>query len=292
MSRPAHLLPSPIESAALPEVINHTPWPSQYFQHVDPHGDVFHVMVSRVSYSLYGMNYDNDVFPEPHLLSMEEQLPLCEADEYLGAINETSLIQESDYAPYKPKCDVLLVNANAYAPDGKPNSRWPVGFRFGNAIEKKFAVTGPRYFQRSLSSLGSLGLSEPELAASVALIYENSVGGPNIISDKLKLESIADDQSIDTRVRDEAKKRLESLPEFDQDNPIRCGKQPKFIRQAAADALYIEAAVTASQLNHDLVVAADKLPLRAPQIEQLDHPYRGESDYPVIGVGPVGRWWM
>lgn len=52
MERPSHAMPSPVESAPLPEVVNHTPWPSQYFQHVDPHGEIFHVMVSRISYTL------------------------------------------------------------------------------------------------------------------------------------------------------------------------------------------------------------------------------------------------
>jgi hypothetical protein len=27
-----------LQAAPLPEVINHTPWPSQYFQHIDGHG--------------------------------------------------------------------------------------------------------------------------------------------------------------------------------------------------------------------------------------------------------------
>ena len=55
MNGPDNLLPSPIEAAPLPEVINHTPWPSQYFQHVDPQGEIFHVMVTRMSYALMGM---------------------------------------------------------------------------------------------------------------------------------------------------------------------------------------------------------------------------------------------
>lgn len=41
LNRPTLVLPSRLQPSPLPEVINHTPWPAQYFQHVDPRGECF-----------------------------------------------------------------------------------------------------------------------------------------------------------------------------------------------------------------------------------------------------------
>ena len=52
MNGPDLLLPAPVQAAALPEVRNHTPYPSQYFQMMDTGDEVFHVIVSRITYDL------------------------------------------------------------------------------------------------------------------------------------------------------------------------------------------------------------------------------------------------
>src|SRR5256885_31690 len=93
MERPSHAMPSPVESAPLPEVVNHTPWPSQYFQHVDPHGEIFHVMVSRISYTLRAVQKNGDLI-EPTVLPPEQQTPLCTADEFYANVNISSVLQE------------------------------------------------------------------------------------------------------------------------------------------------------------------------------------------------------
>ena len=67
-----------------------------------------------------------------------------EADEFYGDPTTSSCIQESDFAPYKPKCDIILAHAVAYAPEGKPHQRWPVGIRIGE-WQKMLAVTGQRW---------------------------------------------------------------------------------------------------------------------------------------------------
>ena len=294
MSRPANVRPSPVTSAPLPEVINHTQWPTQYFQHIDPHGDIFHVMVSRITYSLRGMRQDGDDLPTPSLMEVEDQTPLCEADEYLGAVNESSLLQESDFAPYKPKCDLLLQNAWAYAPDGKPARRWPAGFRFGE-LQKQFQVTGPRQFERSLTSLGLLTLSEPQAATKVPLTYELAYGGPNIVHSKLKLEDFESDTSLSPEQREHAAQMLKSVPDFDALNPIGCGRNASTVTEAALAVAAIEGANSSADERHRLQAEINNAPRMAPQTEAFDRPYKGEDGeaaYPVIGVGPIARWWQ
>lgn len=167
MNGPDLLLPAPVQAAPLPEVRNHTPYPSQYYQMMDVDDEVFHVIATRITYNLSRL----DESGTPVLA--QAQIPLVEADQFYGEPASSSCIQESDFAPYKPKCDILLAHATAYAPEGKPHTRWPVGIRIGD-WQKILTVTGPRYVERSL-----LGwrVTEPEKATEVPLRWENAYGG-------------------------------------------------------------------------------------------------------------------
>jgi uncharacterized protein YjbI with pentapeptide repeats len=79
---------------------------------------------------------------------------------------------ESDFAPFKPRADILLVG-KCHAPDGYRFQASQVTFRVGH-IEKKLKVFGDRHWR-----LGILGASatDPDPTAVVALRYENSYGG-------------------------------------------------------------------------------------------------------------------
>src|SRR5215469_9222000 len=57
---------------------------------------------------------------EPQLAN--EQVPLVEADLFTGEPGFSSPLYETDYAPVKPKCDVLL-NGSAYSPGGRSTTR-------------------------------------------------------------------------------------------------------------------------------------------------------------------------
>jgi hypothetical protein len=305
MARPDKLLPSPIEAAPLPEVINHTPWPSQYFQHVDPHGEIFHVMVTRMTYALLGMATVHNTTSSstthttsskslitPILLPPEDQPPLADSDVCIGELNLTSVLQESDFAPYKPKCDVLLINATAYVPNGKSQARWPVGFRLGE-MQKAFTVTGPRTFVRGLSTLGTIQLGEPEPVTEVALTFERAYGGPNVIADKLKLDGHAANTALSADTRKRAGQIADAQPEFYGENPIGCGRDPDTVERLKASIKEIEqqAGISLTSPSNDPTTAADD-PRRAPQIEVFGEPFKGQRSYPVIGVGPLARWWL
>ncbi len=211
MNGPSYVLESPSTSAAIPEVRNHTLFPSQYFQMIDADDNIYHVMVTRVTYDLKKRNTNG--FP----VISNKQVPLVKADQFYGDANKSSIIQESDFSPYKPHCDIIFSNATAYSKNGAPASRWPIAIKIGR-WEKYLMVCGPRRIKP-----GVLGwkLDDPEPALEVALQYENSFGGTCQWPDILK--------------NDEEAEILERY----SSNPIGCGfldkkwakkSEPKFIK--------------------------------------------------------------
>jgi hypothetical protein len=281
-------VPLPFELPPLPETINRTPWPAQNFLHVDPAGDVFHVVVSRISYSLRAMQADETGLMQPTLLPPDEQVELIMQDQYRAAINSSSVLQESDFAPYKPLCDVVLANAVACAPRNEAAQRWSVGFRFGDAFSKVLNVTGPRHYERKLGGLGPWQLSEPELALRVPICYELAYGGPNLIS----AYAHADQQGIAPEER--------QLPGLYNPNPIGTGRwggkdtrqwiesQRETLLKAQAQTPDTRDIASVMTDNFDAQVR-----YRGPQIEPHDQAYRdGDKDFPVVGYGPIARWWQ
>lgn len=85
---------------------NKTAFPALDFEGIDQHDQQFHVVALRQTLAWNA---------EGCLRYADEQAPLCEQDTYFGAMNESSLRQESDLCHYKPKCDVI-VNATACPP--------------------------------------------------------------------------------------------------------------------------------------------------------------------------------
>ena len=281
-------VPLPFKLPPLPETINHTPWPAQNFLHVDPAGDVFHVMVCRTTYNLRGTRTNDDGFMQPILLPPGEQPALVAQDQYRGEINSSSVLQESDFAPYKPLCDVVLANAAACAPRNEPATRWAVGLRFGTAISKVLHVTGPRHYQRAITGLGTLQLSEPEPTLRVPLCYELAYGGPNVVPAYVQAEQ----QNV-------APEQLK-LPAFYTPNPIGTGRwggkdtrawidtQREHMRKSLAQAPDARDPAGILTDNFDA-----QLRYRAPQIEPHDQRFGSDDkDFPAVGYGPLSRWWQ
>jgi hypothetical protein len=106
----------------------------------------------------------------PHLA--EEPMPLVMTDEFTGEPGFSATLYEIDFAPRKPRCDVLL-NGSAYAPGGKPAERVPVTLQVG-ALSKSFNVVGNRVYQA-----GALYMAVSEAAPFTAMpiSYNNAFGG-------------------------------------------------------------------------------------------------------------------
>jgi hypothetical protein len=170
MNRPDTVLSNPLPKARVPAVENTTPFASQYFQTVDPDGNVFHVIALKITYD---MTQTDD---KGRLNIHSEQQPLTTSDQFEGEPNETPLIYESDFCAFKPKCDLFLTNAIAFAPEGVALDRWPVGVAFGD-WKKIVQVTGPRRWIRQPG--GEYRLEDPSPVRAVELNYANAFGGEN-----------------------------------------------------------------------------------------------------------------
>jgi len=146
------------------ELINATKMVAAYAPGLQPDGRELLVVVVKGTFS----------FPrdgkEPVLA--KEQMPLVMSDEFTGEPGFSAPKYESDFAPIKPRCDVLL-NGSAYAPGGIPVERVEVGLRVGT-MAKAFAVVGNRTWKKSLLGISA---TRPEPFAVMPISYDNAFGG-------------------------------------------------------------------------------------------------------------------
>lgn len=102
----------------------------------------------------------------------DQQMPLVEADEFSGEPGLSAPLYESDYAPVKPRCDILL-NGSAYAPGGRPVRSLEVGLQV-NAMTKVFNVVGNRFWY---TGGGGIGVTSPQPFDIMPVSYDNAFGG-------------------------------------------------------------------------------------------------------------------
>ncbi|MEW6518166.1 MAG: DUF2169 domain-containing protein [Thermodesulfobacteriota bacterium] len=122
---------------------------------------------------------------EPQLA--EEQVPLVEADIFTGEPGFSAPLYESDYAPFKPNCDVLL-NGSAYGPQGRPATRVRVFLQVGS-MSKSFHVVGNRFW---LKDYGSVQPTDPQPFVKMPFSYDTAFGGLDASrQDPLKLQVYA-----------------------------------------------------------------------------------------------------
>ncbi|OYU06033.1 MAG: hypothetical protein CFE47_17930 [Pseudomonas sp. PGPPP1] len=108
------------------EFRNLTPFDAMCFSALGLDDQEYPVLVMKVGYRLLPIEGHAGQF-QAEVLD-ENPLPLCSADRYYGEEGTSSVCEESDLAPFKPRCDVIVVG-NAYAPQGQPNAHWTAGLR-------------------------------------------------------------------------------------------------------------------------------------------------------------------
>lgn len=108
----------------------------------------------------------------------ETQLPLIMADTFTGPPGQSAPVYEADFALRKRRCDVLLLGS-AYAPEGRPATRVPVGLRAGKLV-KGFAVTGRRHWEAGVTGIGA---TPPEPFLSQPISYDVAFGGVDLEHD-------------------------------------------------------------------------------------------------------------
>jgi len=80
--------------------------------------------------------------------SKEEQMKVHHMDVFTGVAGESAMLYENDFAPHKPKCDVIL-NGSAYAYPLQETTDKVVQLRIGT-LDKSFRVIGKRVWQEHL----------------------------------------------------------------------------------------------------------------------------------------------
>ncbi|HEX8610687.1 MAG TPA: DUF2169 domain-containing protein [Telluria sp.] len=98
--------------------------------------------------------------------------PLEQADIFYGEPGESAMKYGSDFARYKPRCDVLF-DAHAHTPAGLPVTELIVGFKLGS-LQKGVKVIGPRKWR---TLLGIASLTKPEPFSTMPLHYGFAFGG-------------------------------------------------------------------------------------------------------------------
>lgn len=231
--------------------INDTPFPSQYFQSVDKDGEIYHTLVTCISYDM------RSKWGEGYLSYAAIQRPLAVKDVWDGEPNRSTPLWESDFAPIKLRCDILVANAISRPPvlsSGQPMpvSRWLCGIALDWESEtgelkhwhKHLVVTGAREF-------GLLGLGDPRLTKEVPIHWQLAYGGEF----KEPLTDIFDGRG-DTKQAAGASHWI-----YDERNPVGCG----LLRSKGAP---------------------------APQLELTGLPYEGQKTYSPVSLCALGRSWL
>jgi len=133
---------------------NRTRLDATQFDTVDQHGSSFHVVAVKAAYQLGACDAKGIAALSPIVgatLNIE--------DRYFDDDQDTGVRQESDFAPYKPACDVI-VNATAHAPGGQPATEFQVRLSVyklkhpnntasaAPLIDKHLDIGGERSFQK------------------------------------------------------------------------------------------------------------------------------------------------
>ena len=257
----------------LPNLVfdNRTAHAASQFDMVDQFGEGFHVVVARMAYILGPCNADGVATLQPFSLPA----PLLTEDRHLNGDTEAGTVQESDFAPYKPHCDVI-VNGAAHAPRGLAMEKFAVNLRLAAAgkavIDKTLTVCGERVFRKKAvlkrlaqgcvraATLGLLRpnpwrLSAPEKFVQLPLHYAFAAGGQC----RLDTRDGKQHESCDT-------------------NPLGRG----FARHWYLDAQQL-ATVPAPRICYP------KQPYTAEQFWQCA---AGKDLPPPAGLAPIGRGWL
>ncbi|MDQ4627951.1 DUF2169 family type VI secretion system accessory protein [Janthinobacterium lividum] len=172
---------------------NRTSHAASQFDMVDQFGAAFHVVVARMGYTLGPFGADGLA----SLLPMPRPSPLATEDRHLDGDTQAGTVQESDFAPYKPRCDVI-VNGVAHAPRGQAMPQFLVNLKVQSEkktlIDKTLQVSGERAFRKKgvftrlaqgCIRIGTVGwlrpnpwhLSAPEPFQQLPLHYAYAYGG-------------------------------------------------------------------------------------------------------------------
>jgi len=279
---------------------NRTPYTALQFDALDQHGAAFHVFVAKIGYQINPRGSDGLSTMTP----LDEVVELNSEDIHVDGKSDASVLEESDLAPFKPRCDVII-NATAHAPKGNPVEQFVVGLSVetpGRAspsrssellIKKSLVVCGTRRFKYKSKAVrmlqwplgiltlgairpGSWRLSSPQKLSSLRLIYEYAYGGQCRIGREERGAKYVS-----------ARNRLPASDDFPQPDIAHEASQSNPVGLGFTRNWYLKA------------LRCKSLP--APQVSYLSQPITARQfqaclndgpDPVPAGMGPVGRAWQ
>jgi hypothetical protein len=146
------------------ELLNATKMQAGYTMGMKPDGRELLVVVVKGTFLIPKPGEEARLAPE--------QAPLVMADTFTGEPGFSAPVYESEYAPVKPHCDVLLLGS-AYAPRGRPTERVKVSLRVGQ-MHKEFDVVGNRVWNNGMFGLIA---TQPQPFTVMPISYDTAFGG-------------------------------------------------------------------------------------------------------------------
>lgn len=212
------------------EFRNLTPFDSICYRMIDVADKEFHVIAMKVGYNVS----NGECF-------VEDKNPklLRDQDQFYGEINQSAIRYESDFAPYKPLCDVI-VNASAYAPEGEAaesvlTQLILIDEKQETLLDKTLLVKGESQFYHAGPGWTQ---SKAEPFTSLAIDYRYAYGGEN------KLYETDETKAYIKRLKD--KEKLSETdkaghPEQDKAPIAHTADENNVIGRGFADSWYLNA---------------------------------------------------
>lgn len=189
--------------------INHTPFDALCYAGYDVKQQEYDVVVCCAEYFLHKTDKNsktNILSKENHIIEQfydcvvndVEPIPLALTDEFYGETLLTSVLNESDLSPYKPKCDIII---QGYAYQKLPSPHFDASFCLYRLDDdkqlKRLAHKGISVFgewdwvlNKDVSNIGLNNFTyfykptKPKNLSKIPLRYEYALGGQNLITDK------------------------------------------------------------------------------------------------------------
>ena len=167
-----------------PAFDNATEQDALFFNAIDQHEQGFHVVVAKTAFRIDAPD-PADPSGQARLSAQGEMVPLLTEDEYHEGKIGASVRRESDLAPYKPRCDVIVL-ADAHAPGGVARAAFAIQLQLWSStarsapaalpplIDKTLHLYGPRHFEYRHQAWH---LTAPAPFIQCPLRYEYAVGG-------------------------------------------------------------------------------------------------------------------
>jgi hypothetical protein len=287
---------------------NRTGFAASQFDSIDQYGNAAHVVVARTAYAIG----PRDAGGVAELTALAMPAALLAEDVHVADDPAASVLQESDFAPYKPRCDII-VNAVAHAPGGTPTQAFRVNLsvyrppqadasgagptahmRSGMLLDKTLRVLGEHHFKRKRTlwrvlqwtvRIASLGLvrplawrlTPPGKFVQLPMRYEFALGGDCRIA---AADPAAARVPKKARLPHSAKAQPDAAiaHESCQTNPVGSG----FARRWYLDAKRIQQ-LPAPRITYPEQPCTARQFWRAVQGEDLPGP---------AGLGSIGRGWL